>query len=311
MFVEFQVGDSVFNSKKKEYGKVTDVLDDAHIIYITDKGMEFKAHKKDCMTIANHPSKEFTVGLNVYNQKKDEVGVITHVDDTHVTYSGHNGSVEARKEDCVIVPEPRVQGEQLSLDIDGELTVAKDEADIAPMYVPTTPNDDHSYETEALKEFHEAFGYTRSDSPRALTADEAFKRMVFIQEEIIEFIAASCDSPEEFKDYHDKLLAKGFEAYEKEKGGVGEKDEVERIVAQADALSDINYFSFGTADMAGVKLLPIFMKVHEANMSKLDPETGKPIYNEFGKIQKGSGFKAPEPRIREEIRRQMSEDEEQ
>ena len=263
MFVEFQVGDSVFNSKKKEYGKVTDVLDDAHIIYITEKGMEFKAHKKDCMTIANHPSKEFTVG------------------------------------------------EQLSLDIDGNLTVVKDEADIAPMYTPMTPNDDHSYETEALKEFHEAFGYTRSDSPRALTVDEAFKRMVFIQEEIIEFIAASCDSPEEFKDYHDKLLAKGFEAYEKEKDGVGEKDEVERIVAQADALSDINYFSFGTADMAGVKLLPIFMKVHEANMSKLDPETGKPIYNEFGKIQKGSGFKAPEPRIREEIRRQMSEDEEQ
>lgn len=158
-----------------------------------------------------------------------------------------------------------------------------------------------------LAEFHKAFKYKRSEKPVALSAEDVFKRIVFIQEELIELLAASVNTVDEFNEYFDKLQDKEEEAYHKERPKVSPKDELERIIAQSDALVDILYFTYGTSDVASVDLRPVFNIVQKANLSKLDPETGEPIYNEFGKIMKGSAFKKPEPLIEEEIKRQIQE----
>lgn len=175
-------------------------------------------------------------------------------------------------------------------------------------------------EQKAVHEFHSAFNYPQSNEPVALSAEDIFKRVVFIQEELIELMAASVDSETEFYRYMEELSEKEKEAYKKELPKVvkrehtvvtdnidferTERERVQRIVEQTDALTDINVFVQGTGDMMGVHLLPLFEIVMKANMSKLD-DNGEPIYNEFGKIQKSNNFTPPEPMLQEEIERQI------
>src|SRR5699024_982183 len=106
--------------------------------------------------------------------------------------------------------------------------------------------------------------------------------------------------------YIDNLLIKQSEAESKEIPKIGVKNKLERIVAQADALTDINVFVQGTGDMISVQLFPLFEIVMRANMSKL-AENGKPIYNEFGRRQKSELFTAPEPLVEEEVQKLIKE----
>lgn len=157
-----------------------------------------------------------------------------------------------------------------------------------------------------LAEFHKAFKYKRSEKPVALSAEDIFKRIVFIQEELIELLASSVDSEDELFDYMQDLDMHKHEAVKKELPKVSRKEELDRIIAQSDALVDILYFTYGTADISSVDLRPLFKIVQTANMSKLD-DNGEPIYNEFGKIQKSKNFTPPEPKIEEEIKKQIEE----
>lgn len=164
-------------------------------------------------------------------------------------------------------------------------------------------------EQEAVSEFHKAFNYPQADKPTPLTKEQAFKRAVFILEEVIEFIASSVDTPEEMVELVNELTqSHAVEAMNKEMTKMGERgeeyDEVDKIVDQSDALVDILYFAFGSGDQMSVDLLPLFKIAHESNMSKLDDD-GNPIYNEFGKISKSSNFIEPAPRQREEVIKQI------
>lgn len=167
-------------------------------------------------------------------------------------------------------------------------------------------------EQEALNEFHSAFGYHQSDKPTPLTKEQAFQRAVFIMEEVIEFIASSVEDGEDMVELVNELTqSHAVEAMNKELKKIGRREDdrtdLDIIVEQSDALVDILYFTYGSADMSGVELLPLFKIVQEANMNKLD-ENGQPIYNEFGKIQKPDGWEenfAPEKFIRKEIERQI------
>lgn len=179
-------------------------------------------------------------------------------------------------------------------------------------------------EQELVHVFHKAFKYPQSSKPVALSADDIFKRIVFIQEELIELLAASVDTLDEFHTFCTEMEEKKLDAMRKEvskmidrtKASEGtavtdnidfekmERERTQRIVEQADALTDINVFVQGTGDMMGVQLFPLFEIVMKANMSKLD-DNGKPIYNEFGKIQKSHNFTPPEPQLLEEIQRQI------
>ena len=60
----------------------------------------------------------------------------------------------------------------------------------------------------------------------------------------------------------------------------------------ADALTDILYVTYGAGHAFGINLDQCFEEVQRANMSKLSKD-GKPIYNEKGKVMKGSNYSAP------------------
>ena len=61
----------------------------------------------------------------------------------------------------------------------------------------------------------------------------------------------------------------------------------------ADALTDILYVTYGAGHAFGIDLDKCFDEVQNSNMSKLD-ENGKPIYNESGKVMKGSNYFKPD-----------------
>ena len=60
----------------------------------------------------------------------------------------------------------------------------------------------------------------------------------------------------------------------------------------ADALTDILYVTYGAGYAYGIYLDKCFKEVQRANMSKLGKD-GKPIYNESGKVMKGSNYSEP------------------
>ena len=60
----------------------------------------------------------------------------------------------------------------------------------------------------------------------------------------------------------------------------------------ADALTDILYVTYGAGHAFGIDLDKCFEEVQNSNMSKLD-KSGKPIYNENGKVMKGPNYFKP------------------
>ena len=64
------------------------------------------------------------------------------------------------------------------------------------------------------------------------------------------------------------------------------------LLEVADALTDILYVTYGAGHSFGINLDLCFAEVQRSNMSKLDDE-GKPIYNEHGKVMKGSNYTKP------------------
>ena len=61
----------------------------------------------------------------------------------------------------------------------------------------------------------------------------------------------------------------------------------------ADALTDILYVTYGAGHAFGIDLDKCFNEVQQSNMSKLGTD-GKPIYNESGKVMKGSNYFKPD-----------------
>jgi predicted HAD superfamily Cof-like phosphohydrolase len=65
------------------------------------------------------------------------------------------------------------------------------------------------------------------------------------------------------------------------------------LLEVADALTDILYVTYGAGHAFGIDLNKCFEEVQNSNMSKLD-ESGKPIYNEAGKVMKGPKYFKPD-----------------
>ena len=61
----------------------------------------------------------------------------------------------------------------------------------------------------------------------------------------------------------------------------------------ADALTDILYVTYGAGHAFGINLDKCFEEVQNSNMSKLSSD-GKPIYNDKGKVMKGSNYFKPD-----------------
>ena len=162
---------------------------------------------------------------------------------------------------------------------------------------------------EQVKEFHQAFGHPVGDKPTAMKLERAKARSNWSGEEIVEFLHASSDNQAEFKDAFAKLLVGLREAYQKQSDKPFPQTEEERIIAQADAVTDRLYFTFGDVVEIGIDIQPVFDIVHDANMSKLfvDEMTGEKYakYDETGKVMKSPEFWSPESKIEEEVKRQL------
>jgi predicted HAD superfamily Cof-like phosphohydrolase len=76
------------------------------------------------------------------------------------------------------------------------------------------------------------------------------------------------------------------------------------ISEQADAFVDVYYYMLNAAAKKGVNVSAIFDIVHNANMAKRDPATGKFLKRDDGKIIKPAGWRAPD--IKAEIQRQLT-----
>lgn len=84
-----------------------------------------------------------------------------------------------------------------------------------------------------------------------------------------------------------------------------EADELEEaarkrdVIGVLDALGDSGYFAVGGFVVLGHEMQPYWDNIHEANMAKLDPETGAPTLRESdGKVMKPEGWVPPEERHR-------------
>ncbi|MGX7420115.1 pyrophosphohydrolase domain-containing protein [Carnobacterium gallinarum] len=164
----------------------------------------------------------------------------------------------------------------------------------------------HLSEYEQVKEFHDTFHPAENLVPTAFSPIEALQRASFTTEEMIEFLYASVGGNE---DEFDQLIAKWQESILQTVTKIKEeaKPVEDILIGQIDALTDANYFNYGSFVLMGVDPRPIFHFVHQANMGKLFPD-GKPHYRETdGKVLKPINWEAdfaPERKIKMEIERQ-------
>lgn len=66
------------------------------------------------------------------------------------------------------------------------------------------------------------------------------------------------------------------------------------LVDLADGLADLIYVVAGTALEFGIPLERVWNEVQASNMTKVDPETGKVMKREDGKVLKGPNFVPPD-----------------
>lgn len=116
--------------------------------------------------------------------------------------------------------------------------------------------------TDAVHEFHTAFGLGINDAPIAnIGEDRNLLRFNLMKEENEEYFEAAQNGD---------------------------------LVEVADALGDMLYILAGTIIEHGMqhKIVEVFDEIQRSNMSKLG-EDGKPIYREDGKVLKGPNYFKP------------------
>ena len=90
----------------------------------------------------------------------------------------------------------------------------------------------------------------------------------------------------------DKINKLRYDLIKEELEELNEAMKNKDLLEVADALTDILYVTYGAGHAFGIDLDQCFDEVQNSNMSKLD-ENGKPIYNEAGKVMKGSKYFKP------------------
>ena len=91
---------------------------------------------------------------------------------------------------------------------------------------------------------------------------------------------------------NEKIVKLRYELIQEELNELKKAMEDKNLKEVADALTDILYVTYGAGHAYGIDLDKCFSEVQKSNMSKLD-ENGKPIYNEKGKVMKGSKYFKP------------------
>lgn len=118
-----------------------------------------------------------------------------------------------------------------------------------------------------VKQFHITGKHPVSELPKLLDEDRVYRRASWLDEEVHEFINAKT------------------------------------LVDQTDALIDLMYFALGTFVEMGVQPAEAFEIVHSCNMEKVKNYIVK---KDDTKIGKPEGWVGPEPRIEEELNKQLN-----
>lgn len=142
---------------------------------------------------------------------------------------------------------------------------------------------------EHVREFHATFNHPIHTEPTVPDAKIVKLRLSLILEEFIELTEASVDAEAE----RAKALLQTLEQAQSQVKALEQNDLDVDVVEVADALTDINYVTYGAGHCFGVDLDACMQEVQRSNMSKLG-EDGKPIYNEQGKIMKGPKYSPPD-----------------
>ena len=90
----------------------------------------------------------------------------------------------------------------------------------------------------------------------------------------------------------EKIVKLRYDLIKEELNELQNAIKIKNLKEIADALTDILYVTYGAGHAYGIDLDKCFSEVQKSNMSKLD-ENGKPIYNEKGKVMKGSKYFEP------------------
>lgn len=166
-------------------------------------------------------------------------------------------------------------------------------------------NDFKNYLTDLVRGFQLAFNQPAPNEPTELTVERVTNRGIWTGEEIVEMIQVSSDNVEQFNEQFALFVEGVHKAKNKALTMPFERDE--RLVNQVDAVIDQLYFVLGTIAEMGIDPVPFFEIVNNANMGKL--HNGKVVKNELGKVVKPENWErdfAPEPRLREELARQIN-----
>jgi predicted HAD superfamily Cof-like phosphohydrolase len=91
----------------------------------------------------------------------------------------------------------------------------------------------------------------------------------------------------------DKINRLRYDLIKEELEELKEAMENKDLLEVTDALTDILYVTYGAGHAFGINLDKCFEEVQKSNMSKLGKD-GKPIYNESGKVMKGSKYFKPD-----------------
>ena len=91
---------------------------------------------------------------------------------------------------------------------------------------------------------------------------------------------------------NDKIVSLRLDLIREELSELSDAIEKKDIKEIADALTDILYVTYGAGHAFGINLDDCFKEVQDYNMSKLGSD-GKPIYNEHGKVMKGTDYFKP------------------
>lgn len=142
---------------------------------------------------------------------------------------------------------------------------------------------------EHVKEFHQTFGHPIHNQPHIPDTKTIKLRLALILEEFIELSEACLNAEQDGS----KAYLEQIKQAESQLRQLTESDMDVDVIEVADALTDINYVTYGAGHCFGVDLDACMQEVQRSNMSKLG-EDGKPIYNEHGKVMKGPNYSKPD-----------------
>lgn len=156
--------------------------------------------------------------------------------------------------------------------------------------------------SENVKEFTEGYaGIKCPDTPHKMTRDTVLFIIRMVMSELDELAATVTSNHNECNN----LMKEALNNIDKCKNYQYHND-VEIIAAQADSMVDAWYYMLNIASKHGINLSKLFDIIHEANMNKRDPKSGKFIRRESdGKVIKPEGWKSPD--IEGEIKKQLAD----